>query len=118
MPRKPKRPCAYPGCARLTEGVYCDEHAKLRDKQYNLYHRDPEINKRYNNVTWRKLREAYLTRFPLCEDCARRGIATVAEHVHHIKPLAAGGTNDWSNLRALCQSCHTRTHDEMRKRHG
>ena len=47
-----------------------------------------------------------------------RGRATVAEHVHHIKPLAEGGTNDWNNLRALCQSCHSRTHDEMRKKHG
>lgn len=29
MPRKPKRPCRYPGCARLTDGVYCAEHEKV-----------------------------------------------------------------------------------------
>ena len=26
MPRKPKRPCSYPGCPNLTDGQYCKEH--------------------------------------------------------------------------------------------
>lgn len=26
MPRKPKKPCAYPGCPNLTDGRYCPEH--------------------------------------------------------------------------------------------
>ena len=25
MPKRPKRPCSYPGCGRLTDGRYCDE---------------------------------------------------------------------------------------------
>lgn len=30
MPRKPKKPCAYPGCPNLTEGRYCpDGRGKL-----------------------------------------------------------------------------------------
>ena len=28
MPRKPKRPCSFPGCPKLTEGRFCEEHEK------------------------------------------------------------------------------------------
>ena len=41
MPRKPKRPCSYPGCPKLTEGRYCEEHAKTVNRNYNKYERDP-----------------------------------------------------------------------------
>ena len=29
MPRKPKRPCRYPGCPNLSDGVYCKAHRAL-----------------------------------------------------------------------------------------
>lgn len=32
----------------------------------------------------------------------------MAEVVDHITPLTAGGTNDESNLQALCKQCHDR----------
>jgi 5-methylcytosine-specific restriction protein A len=32
---------------------------------------------------------------------------TAAEEVHHVLPLANGGTNDEGNLMALCKSCHS-----------
>ena len=35
------------------------------------------------------------------------GRLTPAEEVHHILPLASGGTNDEGNLMALCKSCHS-----------
>ena len=34
MPRKPQRPCRYPGCPHLTDGVYCEEHAKVMEQHY------------------------------------------------------------------------------------
>ena len=39
MPRKPKRPCSYPGCPNLTEGQYCKEHEAAARRQYNKYER-------------------------------------------------------------------------------
>ena len=33
---------------------------------------------------------------------------TAAQEVHHIVPLAEGGTHDEDNLMALCKSCHSR----------
>ncbi|MBS3976862.1 MAG: HNH endonuclease [Syntrophomonadaceae bacterium] len=32
---------------------------------------------------------------------------TPTQEVHHVKPLAQGGTNDDDNLTALCTSCHS-----------
>ena len=69
MPKKPKKPCAYPGCPKLTDGLYCEEHKKVTNQQYER-----------------------------------------VEHVHHIKPLEEGGTNDFDNLKSLCQTCHSRIH--------
>lgn len=30
MPRKPKRPCSFPGCPNLTDGRFCEEHEKKK----------------------------------------------------------------------------------------
>lgn len=50
MPRKPKRGCAYPGCPRLTDGQYCEEHKKLVESQYNRYERSPNVHKVYGRA--------------------------------------------------------------------
>lgn len=39
MPHKPKRPCRYPGCSRLTDGIYCEEHKKLMEQHYEHFTR-------------------------------------------------------------------------------
>ena len=45
MPRKPKSPCSYPGCPKLTDDRYCEKHKRLTKKNYNKYQRDPKSNK-------------------------------------------------------------------------
>ena len=45
---------------------------------------------------------------PLCEVCQREGRVTAVEEVHHIVPLAQGGTHAEDNLMALCKECHSR----------
>lgn len=107
MPRKPKRPCSYPGCPELTDDRYCEQHQSLVNKQYNKYQRDPESNKRYGR-SWKRIRDRYIKTHPLCEECQRQGRLTPAEEVHHIIPLANGGSNDKENLMSLCKSCHSR----------
>jgi 5-methylcytosine-specific restriction protein A len=106
LPHKPKRPCSHPGCPKLTDGRFCEEHAKEESTNYNHYQRDPAINKRYGSQ-WRKVRAQYLSAHPLCERCERHGKLTAATEVHHIRPLDNGGTNDFENLMALCKPCHS-----------
>lgn len=36
-------------------------------------------------------------------------VTVPADEVHHIKPIALGGTHSEDNLMALCKSCHTKT---------
>lgn len=107
MPRKPKRPCSYPGCAALTEGLYCEAHQKQVASQYNRYGRSPEMKRRYNGA-WPRIRRRFIEAHPLCEGCRREGRVTAAAEVHHILPLARGGTHEDSNLMALCKECHSR----------
>jgi 5-methylcytosine-specific restriction endonuclease McrA len=65
---------------------------------------------------WRRLRAVILKRDEgLCQACLRAGRTTVATQVDHVIPKAAGGTDDPSNLRALCRPCHEeKSRREMR----
>jgi HNH endonuclease. len=92
MPRKPKRPCSFPGCPELTDGRYCDMHQRQMDAYYNKYERDPQTRKRYGR-RWKRIRNRYISEHPLCEECQKYGRLTPAEEVHHIIPLSKGGTN-------------------------
>lgn len=114
MPRKPKRPCSYPGCPELTDDSYCNKHKREMDKQYNKYQRDPESNKRYGR-SWKRIRDRYIKTHPLCEECEKQGRLTPVEEVHHIIPLSRGGGNETSNLMSLCGSCHRKITAESRE---
>lgn len=106
MPKKPKRPCSHPGCPELTDGRYCEPHQKLADQQYEKYDRDPATRKRYGR-TWKRIRDRYIAKFPVCEMCADNNKLVPAQEVHHIKPLSKGGTHAESNLMSLCTACHS-----------
>ena len=112
MPRKPKRPCRYPGCARLSDGPYCEEHRKAVRDDYTRYERAPDSNKKYGRC-WKRIRDRYAAAHPLCERCLKEGRYTPVEEVHHIVPISKGGDHRESNLMSLCQSCHTKIHVEM-----
>ena len=90
----------------LTDRDYCAEHISQANYEYNHYRRDPESNKRYGSQ-WRKIRALYINTHPLCEEWLKHGRTTPVEQVHHIVPLAEGGTHDFSNLMSLCGSCHS-----------
>ena len=109
MPYKPKRPCRYPGCKELTDNTYCDEHAKLMNQHYEHFARGYNANDRYGN-NWKRIRAWYVAKHPLCEQCYKEGRYVPVEEVHHIVPLAEGGTNADSNLISLCKSCHEKIH--------
>ena len=65
MPRKPKKPCRHPGCPKLTDGLYCEEHEAL--------HRGDRASssKRGYNRRWQKARAVYLKAHPFCVACMK-----------------------------------------------
>lgn len=106
MPRKPKRPCSQPGCPELTHERFCDEHRKAEARRYERYQHDPNTAKRYGRA-WKRIRDRYVAKNPLCEECKRNGKLTPVQEVHHILPLSRGGTHDESNLMSVCTPCHS-----------
>ena len=112
MPKMPKRPCGFPGCPNLTDGRFCEEHAKQENRRYERYQRDPATKRRYGRA-WQRIRDRYAAAHPFCEECYKRGVLTPTEEINHIKPLAHGGTHAEDNLMALCKPCHSRITVEM-----
>ena len=100
MPKKPKRPCSYPGCPNLTDGQYCKEHEATARRQYNKYERSADVNKKYGRA-WKRIRARYAA------------APTSVDEVHHIVPISQGGTHARDNLMSLCRSCHTKIHHDL-----
>ena len=101
MPRKALKPCKHPGCPKLTDGVYCDEHKPL-------YPDRPSAAKRGYGSKWQRVSKAYLRTHPLCVKCLAQGKFVTATVVDHIVPHRGDHYLMWSesNWQALCKSCH------------
>lgn len=108
MPIRPKRPCNKPGCRNLTTERYCEEHAKLYQQQQDR-ERGTAYQRGYNN-RWRKARETYLKRNPLCRHCEDEGIVKAATVVDHIVPHRGDQKLFWDrdNWQPLCKQHHDR----------
>jgi 5-methylcytosine-specific restriction endonuclease McrA len=82
------RPCLR--CGALTaSGSYCQRHQPIKARKGSTRQ-------------WRQTRERILHRDGYT--CRRCG--ALAQHVDHIHPVARGGGDHESNLRALCAACN------------
>ncbi len=121
--RKPKRPCAFPGCSHLTEGRFCLEHnfkvkeqTASRNRHYDSFIRDASLASFYKSKEWLRARQAALNRdMYLCQYCLAESRVTPADTVHHIVAIK----EDWGkrlmlgNLISLCRKCHNQVHGMM-----
>ena len=102
VPMKPKKPCHHPGCPKLTDGYYCEEH--------EVQHRSDRMSsgKRGYGSRWQKARKRYLRQHPLCVKCYEKGMAVEATVVDHIKPHRGDPVLFWdeNNWQSLCKPCH------------
>jgi 5-methylcytosine-specific restriction protein A len=110
MPARALRPCTHPGCSTLVPGGgRCPEHQQAATRAHDE-RRGSAASRGYDAV-WRRLREHFLRRHPLCEceDCAGGDLrVTLAEVVDHVIPVAERPDLrlDPSNLRAMSKRCH------------
>lgn len=107
MPRKPPRPCRQPRCPHLTHDTsgYCITHS---DKRGEYDRQRGSAGDRGYDHRWKKIRDNYLRRHPLCVECG-----TLAQMVDHIIPKRQGGGDSTDNLQSLCYRCHAKkTRDE------
>ena len=74
----------------------------------------------YNTPQWKRLRKAKIKANPLCEECEKKGMTTIAREVHHIVPFDINGIDndiayDYDNLICLCVDCHKEAHAKLHK---
>ncbi|QIE96576.1 HNH endonuclease [Pantoea stewartii] len=106
MPARIPRACRKLGCARTTTdgSGYCDAH---RNEGWQQHQRGQSRHARGYGSKWDVIRAHILQRDRhLCQNCLRNGRPTAAKTIDHILPKAHGGTDDDSNLEALCWPCH------------
>lgn len=112
MPRRPDKPCAYPGCPKLIPAnmKYCEEHTPTKPKGTPDKRPSRIGGSLYSTARWKRLRKMVLDQEPFCRECAAQGRAVFAEDVDHI--VDHGGDYnlfwDMDNLQPLCHSCHSK----------
>ena len=110
MPRRPKKPCAYPGCPELIEAGqrFCEKHEKQEQRRQDQQ-RGSSAQRGYG-ARWQRARKQYLARNPLCVECLKDGRVVPATVVDHIIPHRGDQELFWSedNWQSLCKQCHDR----------
>ncbi|MGB4107754.1 MAG: HNH endonuclease signature motif containing protein [Alphaproteobacteria bacterium] len=71
--------------------------------------RRPSASKRGYGSKWRKARDGYLRKHPLCVHCEREGRVTAALEVDHIIPHRGDMKLFWNrqNWQGLCKTHHS-----------
>ena len=96
------KPCCHPGCPKLTEGRYCEEHEALHRGE-----RKSSSGRGYNSK-WQRARKRFLKEHPLCCTCEEEGKYVRATVVDHIKPHRGDPILFWDeeNWQPLCKHHH------------
>ena len=121
MPYKCSRPCPGKGpryriCPNLIRGSEtccpeCKPYEKARVRQYDRERDQSPGRKFLHSTDWRKIRDAKLSRDPLCQMCQEKGLTVAAVLVHHIDENQLN--NDPSNHSSLCGPCHLAVHSSI-----
>lgn len=108
MPVAIPRACRKIGCGKTTtdRSGYCETH---RNEGWKQHQRGQSRHQRGYGSKWDVLRARILQRDRhICQSCIKDSRPVPASTVDHIIPKAHGGTDEESNLQALCWPCHKR----------
>lgn len=102
MARSAPKPCTAPGCGALVHdgSGRCPKHPRP------AWGKQASATKRVTGRRLQQLRQELFRRSPLCAECERQGLVTLATQRDHIKPLAEGGADSEDNVQGLCEPCH------------
>lgn len=83
--------------------------------------KDALYNKLIHSKRWTLLRARKIAISPICEDCAKAGIITEVQEIHHERPCETAKSEgemidlmfDINNLVSLCRDCHHLRHKTM-----
>jgi 5-methylcytosine-specific restriction protein A len=102
MPYRASAPCSMQGCPALAvRAGRCAQHQRKQAERNEAPRESPSA--RGYDSNWNQTRTRFLRENPYCEICG-----DPSEEAHHHTELRQGGTNEDSNLVALCHSCHSR----------
>lgn len=109
MPRRPKQPCAIPGCPEIVNAGerYCKKHKCQEQRRYDN-ERGTAAQRGYGS-RWRRYTLWFKKRYPLCAECERQGGVTPTYVVDHIEPVTGPDDPlfwDLKNHQPLCERCH------------
>ena len=103
--------CKKSGCGRsaVPGKDYCERHQNcaqaLDQKIFTKRGKSKQWHGLYESAEWRKVRAAFLKKYPICFICGKP--ATIADHIiPHRGDLTL--FYDENNLQPMCQSCHSR----------
>ena len=102
-------PRLCPKCKKRVIDVPCPNCEAMRKAQVNKQRR-PSDKAFYDSAEWEIIRTQQLAKHMFCQFIREDGLECkkIAKHVDHIVAREKGGTNDPSNLRSGCVSCHSR----------
>lgn len=112
MPNAAPRPCTFPGCGALVRDgrSRCQAHRQQERREQDA--RRGSAHKRGYNYRWKKAREDFLKRNPLCtcDECTALGRVLPADTVDHRVPHRGDERLMWdeSNWQAMNHDCHSR----------
>lgn len=117
MPTRPGSACTHtPGCPGLVRAGRCSVCGRAPTDPHYDQQRGSAATRGYDR-RWQKLRLMHLRAHPVCVECLRHGLVTLANEVDHILPKRMGGDDSDTNLQSLCKSCHSQKtmREKMRK---
>ena len=102
MPRAPRK-CSHPPCEVRGHTRYCPEHTP---QAWATSTRGGSTR------ASRKTRELVLLRDPVCtcqgcQRCSPQGCQRASVEDDHLVPVHKGGSDDTSNRRGICKTCHS-----------
>lgn len=85
----------------------CIKYAPVANKKTRVLKKRPDGDQR--NTLYIERQRGNVKRQKSCATCGSRKDI----ELHHIIPIAAGGTNDYFNLVSLCHDCHMKLHHKI-----